>query len=261
MRETFGGTTAILLIAGSIQAGCSSSGGANSSIACTIQAAASTSSKIPTVGIVTFTTSLGDVQSATIDFGLTSAYGMTAPVDLAQPSYRTLLLGMKAAKTYHYRITVSNSSGSCHSGDNTITTGAMANGLPQVTVTPATSSTSGLSGGFLISGQFVTGVGAAGAPAYILDADGDYVWWFNIDGDVSNAQMSYDGSHIWINSVNVGGGTGQGRWGWTRPTSIASRWMASSMRICQTSHGAEPPAHDRARRDGRVLRLRLERLR
>ena len=162
---------------------------------------------------MTFTTSLGDVPVRAIDFGLTSAYGLTAPVDLAQPSYRTLLLGMKAAKTYHYRITVSNSSGSCQGGDNTITTGAMANGLPQVRSRQRRRRIVELSGGFLISGQFVTGVGTAGAPAYILDADGDYVWWFNIDGDVSNAQMSYDGSHIWINSVNVGGGTGRGRCG------------------------------------------------
>jgi hypothetical protein len=215
MRHTLVGSAAVLLFAGSLGSGCGSSGGSNGSIACTIQATASTSSKIPTVGIVTFTTSLGDVQSAKIDFGLTTGYGMTAPVDLAQPDYRTLLLGMKAAKTYHYRITVSNSSGSCPSGDYTVETGAMANGLPRVTVSPATSSASGLSGGFLITGQFITGVGSAGAPAYILDADGDYVWWFNIDGDVSNAQMSYDGAHMWINSVNVGagatGGTGRAR--------------------------------------------------
>jgi hypothetical protein len=76
-----------------------------------------------------------------------------------------------------------------------------------VTVSPATSSVSELWGGFLITGQFAMGAGTAGSPAYILDADGDYVWWFSIDGDVSNAQMSYDGTHMWINSVNVGAGT------------------------------------------------------
>ena len=207
MRQTLCGTAAIMIVAGSIQPGCSSSKGAKGPIACTVQATASTSAKIPTVGIVTFTTSLADVQSATIDFGLSSAYGMTAPVDLAQPGHRTLLLGMKASKTYHYRITVSTSAGSCQGADDTITTGAVADGLPSVVLAPPAASATGLSGGFLISGQFAVGA-SAGASAYILDADGDYVWWFKIDGDVSNAQMSYDGSHLWINSVNAGGGMG-----------------------------------------------------
>jgi len=210
MGHTFRGTAAILIMAGSLHSGCSSSGGTNGSVACAIQATASPSSQIPTVGIVTFTTSVADVQAATIDFGLASGYGMTAPVDLGQTGYRTLLLGMKAAKTYHYRITVSSRDGSCQSGDQTITTGPVADGLPQVVLAPATASTTGLSGGFLITGQFIPGVGAAGASAYILDADGDYVWWFKIDGDVSNAQMSYDGSHMWINSVNVGGAGAMG---------------------------------------------------
>jgi hypothetical protein len=209
MRQTLGGMVAISVVAAAIEAGCGGSSGANGSITCTIQPTASTSPMIPTVGIVSFASSLADVQSAQIDFGLTNSYGMTAPVNLAQPSYRTLLLGMKATKTYHYRITVTNSTGSCRSGDNTITTGAMANGLPQVTVSPATSANTGLAGGFLITGHSI-GAGTMGSPAYILDADGDYVWWFNIDGDVSNAQMSYDGSHMWINSVNVGAGAGAG---------------------------------------------------
>ena len=55
-----------------------------------------TSTRIPTVGIVTFTTTIAGLTAAQIDFGLTTAYGMTAPVDLTPTSYRTLLLGMKA---------------------------------------------------------------------------------------------------------------------------------------------------------------------
>ena len=41
------------------------------------------------------------------------------------------------------------------------------------TLSPATAT--GLSGGFLITGAIREGAGA-GSPAYILDADGDYVW-------------------------------------------------------------------------------------
>jgi hypothetical protein len=157
---------------------------------------------IKTVGIVTWSTTLAGVTEAHIDFGLTTSYGMTAPVDLTQTNYRTLLLGMKQSKTYHYRITATGSAGTCVGGDNTIMTGALSNGMPKVTVSPATAS--GLYGGFLVTGQYVMSLGGgASAFAYILDADGEYVWSYAVSSDVTGARMSYDGTHMWINSANV----------------------------------------------------------
>ena len=185
-------------------AGTTGSGGTGTTANCTFTAMSSTSTKIPTVGIVTWSTTLPGVQSAQIDFGLTTSYGMTAPVDLAQASYRTLLLGMKAAQTYHFRITASGSAGQCQSEDYTIATGAAPNGLPKITV--KTNDASAVYGGFLITGQYSQNAGASGSPAYILDADGDYVWWFNISSDVTGARMSYDGTHMWINGANVPSG-------------------------------------------------------
>ena len=84
---------------------------------------------------MTFTTTLASPTSASIKFGLDTTYGLTAPVDLTQASYRTLLLGMKVSKTYHYQVTVTNSSGSCTSGDQMIATGALPNGIQTLTVT------------------------------------------------------------------------------------------------------------------------------
>src|SRR6185503_21341639 len=109
--------------------GSTGAGGAGMSAGCTFTQSSSLSTMIATVGIVTWSTTLAGVQSAKIDFGLTTSYGMTAPVDLKQPSYRTLLLGMKASRMYHYRITATNSGGSCASPDYTIMTGPLANGL------------------------------------------------------------------------------------------------------------------------------------
>jgi hypothetical protein len=195
------GTAGTVGTGGSVgTAGNTGTGGSGS---CTIAATTTMSTKIPTVGITTFTTTMTGVTSASIDFGLTTSYGMTAPVDLTQASYRTLLLGMKAAKTYHYRVTVNGSGGSCQSQDYTLTTGALLAGLMKPTVTPTTAGTSGLYGGFLITGQY------QGTPtvAYILDADGDFVWWFSIGGDVTGARMDYAGTHMWINSANVPSGT------------------------------------------------------
>ncbi|HEX5074539.1 MAG TPA: aryl-sulfate sulfotransferase, partial [Gemmatimonadaceae bacterium] len=130
-------------------------------------------------------------------FGLTTSYGMTAPVDLKQPDYRTLLLGMKSSQLYHYRITATGPSGDCTSPDYSIMSGPLANGLvaPKVTTNDA----GALAGGFLITGQYVANSSGSG-PAYIVDADGDIVWWYNIEDYVTGAVMDYAGTHIWINN-------------------------------------------------------------
>src|SRR3954467_11324167 len=80
-------------------------------------------------------------------------------------------------------------------------------GTRRVVTSPARASDRKLAGGFLTLGQFVMNAGASGAPAYILDADGEYVWWYAPGGDVTGARMSHDGKTIWLNSVNVPNGT------------------------------------------------------
>jgi hypothetical protein len=178
--------------------GTGTGGGAGGGTAsCTFTQSSSLSPKIATVGIVTWSTNMTGVQSAHIDFGLTTSYGFTAPVDLSQPSYRTLLLGMKSSHMYHYRITATNSSGDCQSPDYTIMTGPLANGLVKPTVT--TNNASALAGGFLITGQYVQNANGK-APGYILDTDGDIVWWYNIEDYVTGVVMDYAGTHMWINN-------------------------------------------------------------
>jgi hypothetical protein len=137
--------------------------------------------------------------SARIQFGLDTNYGMEAPVEALAASNRTLLLGMKERQTYHYRIGVSSPAGDCWDGDRTIETGSLVTGLPNIMVD--TRNAAALYGGFLITGQYVRG--ATGAPAYILDADGDFVWAYSIDSDVTGARPSYDGKYMWINAANV----------------------------------------------------------
>jgi hypothetical protein len=177
------------------------SGGAGISSCTFSNVMATLSPMIATVGIVTWSVNATNLTEAHIDFGLTTSYGLKAPVDLAAANYRTLLLGMKPVKTYHYRIVATNSSGTCTGEDRTIMTGPKLSGLPVVTVT--TMNAAKVSGGFLITGQYATGPSTAGAPAYILDADGEMVWWFGIGSDVTGARMSYDGKYMWINKANV----------------------------------------------------------
>jgi hypothetical protein len=174
--------------------------------ACTFTGTSSLSPVISTVGIVTFTTLLPSPTEAHISFGLNTSYGMTAPVDLTAPSYRTLLLGMKPSRTYHFQLSATDGGGnSCTSDDFTIATGAVPNGMQNPTIT--TNDASALYGGFLITGQYsqsFIGGASAGAPAFILDKDGTYVWWYTATGsDATGVTMSYDGNYMWINSVNV----------------------------------------------------------
>ncbi|HEY7376648.1 MAG TPA: aryl-sulfate sulfotransferase [Polyangia bacterium] len=180
---------------GSMTTGTGGSGGGT--LSCTFTQSGSLSPMIATVGIVTWSTTLAGVQSAKIDFGLTTSYGMTAPVDLKQASYRTLLLGMKSSRMYHYRITATAAGGDCQSPDYTIMTGPLANGLVKPTVT--TNDAAALAGGFLMTGQYVANVSGTG-PAFILDADGDIVWWYNIEDNVTGVVMDYAGTHMWINN-------------------------------------------------------------
>jgi len=187
---------------GSSTAGGSGSGGSGGGtmVPCTFTADPTLSEEIPTVGIVTWSTDLLGVDNASIDFGRDTTYGMRAPVDLAEPNYRTLLLGMKASTEYHFRITAGAAGSQCQSQDFTVTTGPLATGLPDVDV--ETSDAEAVAGGFLITGQY-QGQGGGAAPAYILDADGDIVWWYSIGNNVTGARMSYDGKYMWINGANV----------------------------------------------------------
>jgi Arylsulfotransferase (ASST) len=165
---------------------------------CTFTQSSKTSAKIATVGIVTWSTTLSKVTSAKIDFGLDVSYGMTAPVPSPAPSgsNTTLLLGMKQKRTYHYRISASNGETTCSSDDYTIGAGSLPNGL--FTISATTKDASALYGGYLVTG--LPAVSRNGAPAYIVDADGEIVWSYPPGGEVLGAVMSYDGTHLWTNS-------------------------------------------------------------
>jgi hypothetical protein len=168
--------------------------------ACVIDFDVSISEQIPTVGIVEWSTDVEGFDRARIEFGLDGSYGMVAPVGLDEPRHRTLLLGMKAERTYHARIVVESEGGVCQSQEFTLTTGPLPNGLPSVSrmLEPANGAPSD---GYLIS-CFVLG-----GPVFILDRDGDYVWWFG-SGDMGRAELSRDGKWLWYAGVNLLGGSG-----------------------------------------------------
>jgi hypothetical protein len=162
-------------------------------VACTFAVTSSLSAAIPTVGIVTFTTTLAPLSSAEIRFGLASGGPtMVAPVDLAQPDYRTLLLGMKGSARYTFQIAASSATGTCTSGSYSLTTGAVPSAVPTPTTTIVDAAAHAR--GFIITSRSL-GTGWV----VIVDADGAPVWWVTSGlGDVDRAHMSWDGKNMYV---------------------------------------------------------------
>ena len=177
-------------------AGTTGAGGSAGASGCTITAASSLSTAIPTVGIVTFTTNLAGITGAQIRFGLASTGPtMTAPVDLAEPGYRTLLLGMKTSRAYVFRIVLTSGAGTCTSQDYPITTGVLPSPISRLATTivdPAAHAP-----GFIIVGNGANHV-------YIVDAaDGEPVWGTYVRANPSRAHMSWDGRDMYTVSQNA----------------------------------------------------------
>lgn len=147
-----------------------------------------------TVGIVTWTTNLGAVTSAEIDFGLDTTYGMVAPVDLTDPTHRTLLLGMKPARAYHFRVVARTGGQAYPSQDNVINTGPPTTLVPLADyniVKPASHQP-----GFIVTSYWT---GLATAIPFILDGDGDIVWWaVGVPREITRAAMSATGKNMWF---------------------------------------------------------------
>lgn len=149
---------------------------------------------IGTVQIVNWFTTLPNVSEAHIDFGLTgSELATSAPVDLAEPGYRTLLLGMKGDRSYSFRIVASSGATSCTSAELSFTTGP----APDAPIITKSGSGSGASQGFIIA---TSGLNAPldSVSVFIFDTDGDVVWWTTNDVlNITGARMSWDGKTMY----------------------------------------------------------------
>lgn len=156
-----------------------------------------------TVGIVTFSVDAA-LTTAAIEFGLDTNYGMTAPVDLAETDHRTLLLGMKPSNTYHLRVVGSDGAANYASSDYTVDTGP-----PPTTVSVQSyqvANQAALERGFIVTSYWQ---GNGSAVPFILDADGDIVWWARNGptGGIARARMSADGKNMWMISASNQGAT------------------------------------------------------
>ncbi len=198
--------------ASSTQATVATSSAASTSTATTgtamedLNVSLSLSEAIQTVGIVEFS-SPSAITEARVDFGRQAgSFEFSAPVDLTEPNYRTLLLGMKAMTTYYVQVVAQAGGAALTSEVLTIDTRDLPNSTPNVSVNDV--NPSALYGGFTIN---CTGVGGLGGNqgsgvAFIIDQDGDPVWAYDLQGTVvsgcSRARMSFDGKDMWIGNFS-----------------------------------------------------------
>lgn len=155
-----------------------------------------------TIGIVTWSVDVASLVSARIEFGLDTDYGMTAPVDLAETGYRTLLLGMKPDSTYHLRVVAEDATKMYASDDLTLETG------PATDLVPLESfrivDEAARERGFIVASYWQ---GEGSSVPFILDADGEIVWWYEGGPDgIARAAMSADGKNMWLIPASNQGG-------------------------------------------------------
>lgn len=155
---------------------------------CTVSILGSELATIQTVGVVTFSADLPGITSAEIQFGKDDSYGLVAPVDLAEPDYRTLLLGMTQSSTYQYRVAVSDGTNVCYSEVQMIETGELdVNGLAEA------STGAGAAEGFIVTSR--------GSDVIIFDKEGELVWGYKFASSIFSARMSWDGKHVFARDL------------------------------------------------------------
>jgi hypothetical protein len=157
-------------------------------VSCTISPTVTVASGVGMVGIATFTTNLAGAERAVIQFGKTSTYTLEAPVNWADATHRTLLLGMPGNTTVHYRVVVIQGTNACVSADATYMTGTVSGAPANQTPTKGTS-TVAPAPGFIIA--------ESSSFAYIINNQGEVVWAHKFPVSLSRALMSFDGNYMY----------------------------------------------------------------
>lgn len=171
------------------------------------------SEAIPTVVGVTIASDAA-LDSAVVEYGLDSSYGATAPVELSESGGQALVLGLKPAREYHFRVVAESGGASCASEDHTLTTGDVANGLTLPSL--MTDAPSEVSPGFLVLSAMTGGPNGGDGPVMLpppgSGGEGGGPWEMMIDAGAlpPGAMMGEGGAPMWIGGPDVGGPDGGG---------------------------------------------------
>ena len=170
------------------------------------------SSRIATVGIVEWSLRGAPPSSAKILYRLHDPGSSTlnrageAPVDLRKPGYRTLLLGLKQASDYRFQIEATRAGETCVSAQYALpTTGSFVD-APVIQREVARSDKRE-------PGFIVTSSGTSLPPrAFIIDADGEIVWYVEGPQNPTRALMDYQGQNMWMVQLNLTNQVGEMRY-------------------------------------------------
>ena len=161
------------------------------------------SSQIPTVGVVEWSSTGAAPSAAKLVFKLKDApssllnQGGEAPVDLSKPNYRTLLLGLKQSSDYTFHVEATRDGATCASAEYALpTTGSFAAARP---VTVAVAQPDKREPGFIVTSSGTS----VPDSAFIIDADGEIVWYADGPLNTTRAQMDYEGDNMWMVSLNL----------------------------------------------------------
>ena len=189
--------------------------------------------------------------TSSFEWGVSAAYGnTTSPVDqgsgTSNTTFNTLLTGLDACTTYHYRATAFNIEGSDEGGDQSFTTlGCQFNQPPE-----ASPIVSNLIDEDLVAPgvQLSTTVSGAIFSIDISDADGDgltWQWSYRLDGGSENAWGAAgnkpDGSLETVNSVPFDLDEAEYQW-IVRITDGVNPEVVRSIMVSVTDDSAPPPA-------------------
>jgi hypothetical protein len=187
----------VLALSGSFACG---SGGAST---CTFTVGTNeVSAQIPTVGVVEWSLAGDPPSSAKIVYALKDAdprllnQGGEAPVQLGNANYRTLLLGLKQSRDYTFHIEASRGGATCGSPDYALPTTGSFVGAPSIAVSVA--QPAAREPGFIVTSSGTS----VPDSAYIIDADGEMVWFFPGPLNSCRAQMDYEGNTMWMITCN-----------------------------------------------------------
>jgi hypothetical protein len=159
------------------------------------------SERIPTVFTARWSVDLEAVDAAWFELGRDGAVERTLPVDPAGgPAFETVLYGMKPVSEYGVRAVVEVDGERRESRLYTVSTGQVPAELPDLELER-------VQGSETWQGLLVGSVISMPPAAVMIDEDGDYVWWYALEGvdSVGRARLARDGRSVLMLDINLQG--------------------------------------------------------
>ncbi len=157
------------------------------------------SARISTVFTARWSVDLDHPDAAWWELGRDGQVERRVPVDPAGgPAFVTTLLGMKPVSTYSLWAVAEQDGELLRSDERQVTTGQVPAELPDLTLERQ-------EGAETWRGLLVSSVVALHPTAVILDEDGEYVWWYTLDGleGMARARLAHDGRSMLMLDLNV----------------------------------------------------------